>query len=97
MAAPPVPWGEPERRRSSPRTSIGNNNAMISGGGIVNWIGGHERRLSRSPAASISGQSKRLRFSDSPTERNIRVGGGLGNQERWDEQQRHSQGVGEAL
>lgn len=97
LAAPPVPWGEPERRRSSPRTSIGNNNAMISGGGIVNWIGGHERRPSRSPAASISGQSKRLRFSDSPTERNSRVGGGLGNQERWDEQQRHSQGVGEAL
>ena len=52
MQPPPVPWGEPtEQRRQSPT----RNSAQWAESG---------RRTSRSPATSINGQPRRLRFSD---------------------------------
>ncbi|MCJ1273654.1 hypothetical protein MMC21_001447 [Puttea exsequens] len=98
--APPIPWEESEynphaaRRQShSPRQS------------------GDRRRNSRSPATSINGQPRRLRFEDlqSPMQQG-QVGRGSGGYESvplkgghdsWDggyeQHQRWSQGVGEAL
>ena len=79
MQAPPVPWaeGSPGQRRHSPVRSSGE------------WAESG-RRASRSPATSINGQPRRLRFSDlqaSPT--------GYGG---WDERYGHGHGgVGEAL
>ena len=81
MQPPPIPWSEPtEQRRQSPtRTS-------------AQWAESG-RRASRSPATSINGQPRRLRFSDiqaSPT-----------SPSTWDSRYRHSNqaygGVGEAM
>ena len=77
MQAPPVPWaeGSPGQRRQSPTRPSGE------------WAESG-RRASRSPATSINGQPRRLRFSDvqaTPT--------GYGG---WKEQYSHG-GVGEAL
>lgn len=81
MQPPPIPWGEPtEQRRQSPtRTS-------------AQWAESG-RRASRSPATSINGQPRRLRFSDiqaSPT-----------SPTTWDSRYRHNSqaygGVGEAM
>ena len=77
IKAPPIPWTEssPGQRQHSPVRSSGE------------WA--HSgRRTSRSPATSINGQPRRLRFSDlqaTPT--------GYGG---WDERHGHG-GVGEAM
>ena len=72
MQAPPVPWDGRERRQShSPRQSRDL---------------GHQRMGSRSPATSINGQPRRLRFSDVQAPQ----GAGYGNQG-------YSHGVGEAM
>lgn len=72
MQAPPVPWESRERRQShSPRQSRDL---------------GHRRMGSRSPATSINGQPRRLRFSDVQAPQNEAYG-----------TQRHSHGVGEAM
>ncbi|MCJ1456931.1 hypothetical protein MMC28_007297 [Mycoblastus sanguinarius] len=100
MSAPPIPWEESEfninntRRQShSPRQSVQNTG------------GDGRRRSSRSPATSINGQPRRLRFEDLQS-----PGGGHGasqysavpgQHDRHDSydgyDNRWSQGVGEAL
>ncbi|KAL8694346.1 MAG: hypothetical protein Q9218_000983 [Villophora microphyllina] len=87
LNAPPIPWSEREAKYNSPSHSprhsrdwarqSGNGN----GGGYVEGA----RRNSRSPATSINGQPRRLRFSDLQADE-MGYGG-----------HRHSQGVGEAL
>ena len=100
IAAPPIPWSDPEyvhhqRRQShSPRQSF-----QYDG-----------RRNSRSPATSINGQPRRLRFEDlqappemppTPTTPHYMPGGyaPVGEHDSYDgyDQSRWSQGVGEAL
>ena len=81
MAPPPVPWSEPtENRRQSPTRASGQ------------WSESG-RRASRSPATSINGQPRRLRFSDlqaSPT-------GYGGWDERYGTSSQARSGVGEAM
>ena len=100
MAPPPKPWSDPDyvhhqRRQShSPRQSL-----QYDG-----------RRTSRSPATSINGQPRRLRFEDlqaagevppTPTTAQYMPGGyaPVGGHDSYDgyDQTRWSQGVGEAL
>ena len=81
MQPPPVPWSEPsEQRRQSPT----RNPAQYAESG---------RRASRSPATSINGQPRRLRFSDLQASPN--------NPGGWDSRYGHSSyahgGVGEAM
>ncbi|KAL8968272.1 MAG: hypothetical protein Q9183_002542 [Haloplaca sp. 2 TL-2023] len=86
MTAPPIPWGEREQRYQSPSHSPrqSRDTPRNSGGG-TGYVEG-ARRNSRSPATSINGQPRRLRFSD------LQAGDvGYGGYPR------HSQGVGEAL
>ena len=81
MHPPPIPWSEPtEQRRQSPtRTS-------------AQWAESG-RRASRSPATSINGQPRRLRFSD--------IQASPASPGAWDSRYRHSSqaygGVGEAM
>ncbi|KAL8795268.1 MAG: hypothetical protein Q9195_002279 [Heterodermia aff. obscurata] len=81
MPPPPVPWSEPtENRRQSPTRASGQ------------WSESG-RRASRSPATSINGQPRRLRFSDlqaSPT-------GYGGWDERYGTSSQARGGVGEAM
>ena len=81
MPPPPVPWSEPsEQRRQSPTRP----SAQYAESG---------RRTSRSPATSINGQPRRLRFSDlqaSPT-------GYGGWDERYGTSNQARGGVGEAM
>ena len=81
MPPPPVPWREPtENRRQSPNRASGQ------------WSESG-RRASRSPATSINGQPRRLRFSDlqaSPT-------GYGGWDERYGTSSQARGGVGEAM
>ncbi|KAI4214588.1 MAG: hypothetical protein LQ351_003005 [Letrouitia transgressa] len=85
IQAPPIPWSERERSRHSlshsPRHSS-NWPRHSDGSGGTPYVD-RSRRNSRSPATSVNGQPKRLRFSD------------LQGDEY--DQQRYSQGVGEAL
>ncbi|KAL8803480.1 MAG: hypothetical protein Q9182_003177 [Xanthomendoza sp. 2 TL-2023] len=88
-AAPPIPWEDRETRYQSPshsprqsRDGKGPSGSPANAGGYVE---GH-RRNSRSPATSINGQPRRLRFSDLQAD-DMGYGGSY----------RHSQGVGEAL
>ncbi|KAL8841727.1 MAG: hypothetical protein Q9176_003122 [Flavoplaca citrina] len=92
-AAPPIPWDDREARYQSPshsprqsrdwkRGSGGTAPTAPTGSGYVEGA----RRNSRSPATSINGQPRRLRFSDLTAE-DVGNGGVY----------RHSQGVGEAL
>ncbi|KAL8859404.1 MAG: hypothetical protein Q9178_004082 [Gyalolechia marmorata] len=89
-AAPPIPWSDREARNQSPSHSPRQSRDGISGGGgVTPTNGGYvegARRNSRSPATSINGQPRRLRFSDLTAE-DVGNGGAY----------RHSQGVGEAL
>lgn len=77
LPTPPVPWDDDRytKRRSSrsPRTSMSNADRQTSG----------------SPARSLNGQSRRLRFSD------VQSGHAREN-EVWDGRE-HTHGVGEAL
>ena len=94
MNAPPIPWEESEyninqqRRKShSPRQSV-----QLDG----------RRRSSRSPATSINGQPRRLRFEDlqaNGTNSNgySAVPGQHNSYDGYDDHHRWSQGVGEAL
>ncbi|KAI4276126.1 MAG: hypothetical protein LQ337_002707 [Flavoplaca oasis] len=92
-AAPPIPWDDREARYQSPshsprqsrdwkRGTGGTAPTAPNGSGYVEGA----RRNSRSPATSINGQPRRLRFSDLTAE-DVGNGGVY----------RHSQGVGEAL
>ncbi len=92
-AAPPIPWDDREARYQSPSHSPRQSRDWKRGSGGVTPTGptgsGYvegARRNSRSPATSINGQPRRLRFSDLTAED---VGHGAAY--------RHSQGVGEAL
>lgn len=89
MTAPPIPWEERQAKYDSPSHSPRQSRDFRqSGTGMGNGTSGYvegARRNSRSPATSINGQPRRLRFSDLQAEDM-----GAGNY-------RHSQGVGEAL
>ncbi|KAL8910774.1 MAG: hypothetical protein Q9171_003953 [Xanthocarpia ochracea] len=87
-AAPPIPWSDREARNQSPSHSPRQSRDGNSGGVTPTGSGYVEgaRRNSRSPATSINGQPRRLRFSDLTAE-DVGNGGAY----------RHSQGVGEAL
>ncbi|KAL8835577.1 MAG: hypothetical protein Q9170_003261 [Blastenia crenularia] len=89
MTAPPIPWEERQARHDSPSHSPRQSRDFRhSGNGQGNGIAGYVeggRRNSRSPATSINGQPRRLRFSDLQAD-DMGYGG-----------YRHSQGVGEAL
>lgn len=92
-AAPPIPWDDREARYQSPSHSPRQSRDQKRGNGGVTPTGptgsGYvegARRHSRSPATSINGQPRRLRFSDLTAE-DVGNGGVY----------RHSQGVGEAL
>lgn len=87
MTAPPIPWEERQARYDSPSHSPRQSRDYRpngSGNGTAGYVEG-ARRNSRSPATSINGQPRRLRFSDLQAEDM-----GQGNY-------RHNQGVGEAL
>ncbi|KAL8674548.1 MAG: hypothetical protein Q9168_001066 [Polycauliona sp. 1 TL-2023] len=92
-AAPPIPWDDREARYQSPSHSPrqsrdwkrGSGNATPTGTTGSGYVEG-ARRNSRSPATSINGQPRRLRFSDLTAE-------DVGSPGVY----RHSQGVGEAL
>lgn len=104
LPAPPVPWddqSDPQRRHS------GNGSSSSSGDGNGNVP--HDRRGSRSPATSINGQPRRLRFSDLQAPE-TGTGTGTGplphantnsnsnaHYDAWDDRYQYSQGVGEAL
>ncbi|KAL8712279.1 MAG: hypothetical protein Q9220_003430 [cf. Caloplaca sp. 1 TL-2023] len=97
VAPPPIPWEDREARYNSPSHSPRHSRdwARQSGGGNGNgYVEGAPaaRRSSRSPATSINGQPRRLRFSDL-TAGEVGAGGGGGGNGGY----RHSQGVGEAL
>ncbi|KAL9131245.1 MAG: hypothetical protein Q9217_000787 [Psora testacea] len=94
MSPPPVPWqtndyAQQRRHSHSPRQSHGSNISTDANG----------RRSSRSPATSINGQPRRLRFED------LQPGNGNGGYSAFNqrdsydgyEHARWSQGVGEAL
>ncbi|KAL8738375.1 MAG: hypothetical protein Q9190_008014 [Brigantiaea leucoxantha] len=93
IQAPPIPWQEREHSRQSPSHSprhsrdwprhSGGSSSSSGGGGTQPYVNG-ARRNSRSPATSINGQPRRLRFSDLQADE---VG----------DRHRYSQGVGEAL
>ncbi|KAL8771142.1 MAG: hypothetical protein Q9209_003313 [Squamulea sp. 1 TL-2023] len=89
-AAPPIPWDDREARYQSPSHSPRQSRDWIRGSGGTTPTGSGyvegARRNSRSPATSINGQPRRLRFSDLTAE-DVGNGGVY----------RHSQGVGEAL
>ena len=91
---PPVPWDTTEARRYSPQGSPRGSATYERRSGQYERSGrdsfsnnGYGKRTSHSPATSINGQPRRLRFSDlQPTE-----------QPRDWENQRFTGGVGEAL
>ena len=94
---PPIPWEESEynsNTRKHQSHSPRQNGQFSSGDG--------RRRNSRSPATSINGQPRRLRFEDLQAD-NRSSGGytGIGQHESYDgykqNSNRWSQGVGEAL
>ncbi|KAL8736281.1 MAG: hypothetical protein Q9166_000436 [cf. Caloplaca sp. 2 TL-2023] len=90
-AAPPIPWQDREARYQSPSHSPRQSRDWKRGSSTPTGNGGSgyvegARRNSRSPATSINGQPRRLRFSDLQADDMV-YGGGY----------RHSQGVGEAL
>ncbi|KAI4248129.1 MAG: hypothetical protein L6R40_001218 [Gallowayella cf. fulva] len=89
-AAPPIPWEDREARYQSPSHSPRQSRDWKRhSGSPANTGNGYvegQRRNSRSPATSINGQPRRLRFSDLQAE-DMGHGGGYG----------HGQGVGEAL
>ncbi|KAL9026782.1 MAG: hypothetical protein Q9196_004604 [Gyalolechia fulgens] len=91
-APPPIPWGDHQAKYDSPSHSprqsrdfrpSGNGN----GSGTAGYVEG-ARRQSRSPATSINGQPRRLRFSDLQAQEK-----GYSGYSGYS----HSQGVGEAL
>ncbi|KAI4171025.1 MAG: hypothetical protein LQ343_004562 [Gyalolechia ehrenbergii] len=88
-APPPIPWEDPRAKYDSPSHSPRQSRDFRhSGNGNGNSTAGYvegARRQSRSPATSINGQPRRLRFSD------------LQADEMGYHGYRHSQGVGEAL
>ncbi|KAL8649786.1 MAG: hypothetical protein Q9210_004191 [Variospora velana] len=89
IPTPPIPWEESQSRYGSPAHSPRQSrdfksSATGAGNGTSGYVEG-ARRNSRSPATSINGQPRRLRFSDLQAD-DIGYGGN-----------RHSQGVGEAL
>ncbi|KAL8989117.1 MAG: hypothetical protein Q9177_001926 [Variospora cf. flavescens] len=100
IPTPPIPWEERQSRYGSPAhsprhsrdlqnpsgttTTTGAANANGTTSGYVD--GGARRKNSRSPATSINGQPRRLRFSDLQAD-------DIG----YNNNHRHSQGVGEAL
>lgn len=80
---PPIPWAEREAKHNSPSHSRRHSRERAGhSGGYVEGA----RRNSRSPATSINGQPRRLRFSDLQADDMGRAG-----------PHRHSHGVGEAL
>ncbi|KAI4144137.1 MAG: hypothetical protein L6R39_004308 [Caloplaca ligustica] len=85
IPTPPIPWEERQAKYDpsshSPRQS---RDFRQGGAGTSGYVEG-ARRSSRSPATSINGQPRRLRFSDLQAD-DMGYGG-----------YRHSQGVGEAL
>ena len=98
MAAPPIPWSDPEYVHQQRRHSHSPRQSMDG------------RRKSRSPATSINGQPRRLRFEDlqsqpdvppTPTSPHYMPGGyaPVGAHDSYDgyDHSRWSQGVGEAL
>ncbi|KAL9614872.1 MAG: hypothetical protein Q9167_000705, partial [Letrouitia subvulpina] len=88
MQAPPIPWSEREWSRQSPSHSPRHSSNWprhSDSGGETPYVN-RSRRNSRSPATSVNGQPKRLRFSDLQ-----------GDEVGPYDQQRYSQGVGEAL
>lgn len=96
LDAPPVPWDDqPNRQRgqsgSYSRSSSGDGNGNGNG-----HILPHDRRGSSSPATSINGQPRRLRFSDLQAN-DYRNGISPHTSADYQAHQRHSQGVGEAL
>lgn len=115
LPTPPVPWDDdPHQQRrhsgngSNSRSSSGD--VIITGNGNGNGNGvSHDRRGSRSPATSINGQPRRLRFSDlqASSEHGSAAAPGAGattasphasaGYDAWGEHNRYSQGVGEAL
>ncbi|KAI4255438.1 MAG: hypothetical protein LQ352_002577 [Teloschistes flavicans] len=87
LHAPPIPWAEREAKYNSPSHSPRHSRerARQSGSGNATDYFDGPRRNSRSPATSINGQPRRLRFSD------------LQADEMGHGPHRHSHGVGEAL
>ena len=98
MAAPPIPWSDPEYVHEQRRHSHSPRQSMDG------------RRKSRSPATSINGQPRRLRFEDlqsspdvppTPTSPQYMPGGyaPVGGHDNYDgyDHARWSQGVGEAM
>lgn len=94
IAAPPIPWEEPEHDISQQRRQSHSPRQSTQYDG--------RRRSSRSPATSINGQPRRLRFEDLHSNR----GGGNGysavpgqhdSLDGYDNHNRWSQGVGEAM
>ena len=87
-APPPIPWEENQSKYQPPAHSPrhSRDGAWNSGGnsGSAGYVEG-ARRNSRSPATSINGQPRRLRFSDLHADPDPYDG------------YRYSQGVGEAL
>ena len=94
IAAPPIPWEESEYNFNRPRRQSHSPRQSVQYDG--------RRRSSRSPATSINGQPRRLRFED------LHSNGGNGNgysavpgqhdsYDGYDVNDRWSQGVGEAL
>ncbi|KAL8641000.1 MAG: hypothetical protein Q9228_002134 [Teloschistes exilis] len=86
---PPIPWAEREAKYNSPSHSPRHSRERArqsgsSGGNVGSYVEG-ARRNSRSPATSINGQPRRLRFSDLQADE---MGRGP---------HRRSHGVGEAL
>ncbi|KAL9604460.1 MAG: hypothetical protein Q9219_000425 [cf. Caloplaca sp. 3 TL-2023] len=87
MTAPPIPWETRQAKYDSPSHSPRQSRDFRqagTGNGTAGYVEG-ARRQSRSPATSINGQPRRLRFSD------------LQADEMGYSGYRHSQGVGEAL
>ena len=91
MTAPPIPWEDRQAKYDSPSHSprqsrdwMRQNGNGVAHGGSGGYVEG-ARRHSRSPATSINGQPRRLRFSDLQAD-DMGYGG-----------YRHSQGVGEAM
>ena len=100
IAPPPIPWSDPNYVHQQRRHSHSPRQSMQHDG----------RRSSRSPATSINGQPRRLRFEDlqasgevppTPTTPHYMPGGyaPVGGPDSYDEydHQRWSQGVGEAM
>lgn len=95
LPAPPVPWTGSSSQRNSPRNSLNTSIAPPSPRQQQ-----HERRGSRSPATSVNGQPRRLRFSDVQAANGNGNGNGNGRgsngYDGWDERH-YAHGVGEAL